>query len=40
MSYGHLQEKEQALNAEIADLTEKAKRCDQTKTRPTKIKRL
>jgi len=29
MSYGHLKEKEQALSAEIADLTEKANRCDQ-----------
>jgi transposase len=29
MSYGHLQEKEQALSAEIDDLIEKAKRCDQ-----------
>ncbi|HEY5138906.1 MAG TPA: transposase, partial [Methylococcales bacterium] len=29
MSYGHLQEKEQALSAEIDDLIEKANRCDQ-----------
>jgi transposase len=29
MSYGRLQEKEQALSAEIADLIEKANRCDQ-----------
>ena len=29
MSYGHLQAKEQALSAEIADLIEKANRCDQ-----------
>jgi len=29
MSYGHLQEKEHALGAEIADLIEKANRCDQ-----------
>jgi transposase len=28
MSYGHLQEKEQALCAEISDLIEKANRCD------------
>jgi hypothetical protein len=29
MSYGHLKEKEQALSAEIDDLIEQAKRCDQ-----------
>jgi transposase len=29
MSYGRLQEKEQALSAEIDGLIEKAKRCDQ-----------
>ena len=33
MSYGRLQEKEQALSAEIADLIEKANRCDQDEDR-------
>ena len=33
MSYGRLQEKEQALSVEIADLIEKAKRCDQDEDR-------
>ena len=40
MSYGHLKEKEQALSAEIADLIEKANRCDQDEDKVIKIKRL
>jgi transposase len=38
MSYGRLQEKEQALSAEIADLIEKANRCDQAEDQAYKDK--
>jgi transposase len=38
MSYGRLQEKEQALSAEIADLIEKANRCDQDEDKAYKDK--
>jgi transposase len=38
MSYGRLQEKEQALSAEIADLIEKANRCDQAEDKAYKDK--
>jgi transposase len=38
MSYGHLKEKEQALSAEIDDLIEKAKRCDQDEDKAYKDK--
>jgi uncharacterized protein YdeI (YjbR/CyaY-like superfamily) len=38
MSYGRLQEKEQALSAEIDDLIEKAKRCDQDEDKVYKDK--
>jgi len=38
MSYRHLKEKEQALCAEIADLIEKANRCDQDEDKAYKDK--
>jgi transposase len=38
MSYGRLQEKEQALSAEITDLIEKANRCDQDEDKAYKDK--
>ena len=38
MSYGRLQEKEQALSAEITDLIEKASRCDQDEDKAYKDK--
>src|SRR5664280_900889 len=38
MSYGRLKEKEQALSAEIADLIEKANRCDQDEDKAYKDK--
>lgn len=38
MSYGRLKEKEQALSAEVDDLIEKAKRCDQDEDKAYKNK--